>query len=76
MTTNDKQFTGLLIGILALFATVGFEIVTAQTATAQEIVQLDRVVVVGKRAAAPETVQLPRVLVTGHRAAEVQVAAN
>ena len=79
MTTNDKHFTALLIGIVGLFATVGFEIATAQTAHAQEVVQLERVVVFGKRAAAPETVQLPRVVVTGHRAVEaddVRVAAN
>ena len=76
MTTNDKHFTALLIGIVGLFATVGFEIATAQTAQAQEVVQLDRVVVFGKRAEAAERVQLPRVVVTGHRAADVQVAAN
>lgn len=79
MTTNDKHFTALLIGIVALFSTVGFQIATAQTVPEQELVQLDRVVVFGKRAAAPEMVQLPRVTVVGHRAAhadDVQVAAN
>ena len=79
MTTNDnKQFTALLIGIVALFSTVGFEMATAHAETMPEVVQLERVVVTAKRAEAQEIVQLPRVLVTAKRAAQaddIKVAA-
>ena len=71
-TTNDKYFTVLLIGVVALFTAFGYALANPAAATApQEFVKLERVVVVGKRA--PEmhaVVQLPRVVVTGHRAVE------
>lgn len=68
MTTNDKYFTVLLIGVVALFTTFGYALANPAAAAApQEFVKLERVVVVGKRAEMHAVVQLPRVVVTGHR---------
>ena len=69
MTTNDKQFTVLLIGVVALFTAFGYALAMPAEAAPQKIVKLERVVVVGKRAAEMQAVvQLPRVVVTGKRA--------
>ena len=70
-TTNDKYFTVLMLGIVALFVTFGYALAAPAAAAPQEIVKLERVVVVGKRAEMQAVVHLPRVVVTGKRAEHV-----
>ena len=71
MTSNDKYFSVLLIGVVAIFAAVGYELVKPEAAAPQEIVKLERVVIVGKRAEPQAVAQLPRVVIVGRRAAHV-----
>jgi len=77
-TTNDKYFAAYLLAIVGLFASVGYELAQPEAAAPkQEIVKLDRVVIVGHRAQAQTVAQLPRVVVTGKRdvhADDVRVA--
>lgn len=76
MNSNDKYFAIGLVGIVAIFGSVALELAQAATPAPQDVVQLERVIVVGKRA--PAVAQLPRVLIEGRRtlaADEVQVAA-
>lgn len=75
MSSNDKYFALGLVGIVAIFSSVVVELAQAATPAPQEIVQLERVVIVGKRA--PAVAQLPRVVIEGRRrgpASDVQVA--
>ena len=76
MSSNDKYFAIGLVGIVAIFGSVAFELVRAAAPAPQEVVKLERVVIVGKRA---QTVaQLPRVVIEGRRTLPgdgVQVAA-
>ena len=63
--------------LVALLGAASLAFMHVEPIAPQEIVQLERVVVVGKRAAAEEAVaivQLPRVVVTGHRSDAVQIA--
>ena len=76
MSSNDKYFAIGLVGIVAIFGSVVLELAQAATLAPQEVVQLERVVIVGKRTASME--QLPRVVIEGRRTlpgAGVQVAA-
>ncbi|MDN3918841.1 hypothetical protein [Roseateles violae] len=81
MNTSSK--TLFVAGLIALVGSTGF-VISAENAAApkQEIVKLERVVIVGKRAAPAtqvaqqqEIVKLPRVVVEGRRApADTQLA--
>ncbi|MDY0746406.1 hypothetical protein SNE35_17975 [Paucibacter sp. R3-3] len=76
MSSNDKYFALGLVGIVAIFGSVALELAQAATPAPQEVVKLERVVIVGKRA--PVVAQLPRVIIEGRRtlpADGVQVAA-
>ncbi|MDY0746542.1 hypothetical protein SNE35_18660 [Paucibacter sp. R3-3] len=75
MSSNDKYFALGLVGIVAIFGSVALELAQAATPAPQEVVKLERVVIVGKRA--PVVAQLPRVIIEGCRtlpADGVQVA--
>ena len=76
MSSNDKYFAIGLVGIVAIFGSVALELVQAAAPAPQEVVKLERVVIVGKRA---QTVaQVPRVVSEGRRTLPtdgVQVAA-
>jgi hypothetical protein len=77
MNSNDKYFSIGLIGILAIFASVAYELAQPEAVAPQEIVKLERVVIEGKRVASADAriEQLPRVVVVGRRAdAAVQLA--
>ncbi len=82
-SSNDKYFAIGLIGIVAIFASVAYELVQPEDVAPQEIVKLERVVIEGKRTpqvvavAQPRIEQLPRVVIEGRRSvslADVQVA--
>ncbi len=67
------------VASVAAAAAIGTGLAASSAQPAQEIVKLERVVIIGKRAdAVQEIAVLPRVVVTGHRTpeTEVQVAAN
>ncbi|WP_077034557.1 hypothetical protein [Pelomonas sp. KK5] len=75
MSSNDKYFALGLVGIVAIFGSVVLELAQAATPVPQEIVKLERVVIIGKRA--PVVAQLPRVVIEGRRsvqAGDVRVA--
>jgi len=77
MNTSAQALVFAVVSV-ATAAAIGTGLADWTEQSAPEVVQLERVVVVGKHAEAPtEVVQLPRVVVVGHRAAtaEVQVAA-
>ncbi|MET0519567.1 MAG: hypothetical protein ABW005_12130 [Burkholderiaceae bacterium] len=82
MNSNDKYFSIGLIGILAIFASVGYELAKPQATAPQEIVKLERVVIEGRRMAGAEPMlqariqQLPRVVVLGRRADAATVLAS
>ncbi|WP_077033123.1 hypothetical protein [Pelomonas sp. KK5] len=77
MSSNDKYFAIGLVGIVAIFCSVALELAQASsTPASQDIVKLERVVIIGKRA--PAVAQLPRVVIEGRRTASadgVQLAA-
>lgn len=60
----------IAIASVAAAATLGVTLADRTAAPAQEVVTLERVVVVGKRAGAPVVAQLPRVVIEGRRAAQ------
>lgn len=66
MSSNDKYFAIGLVGIVAIFGSVALELAQAATPAAQEVVKLERVVIVGKRV--HTVAQLPRVVIEGRRA--------
>ena len=74
MNTIAKNFVVALVTV-ASAAAIGTGLADRAAAQpAAEVVQLERVVVVGHRAEAPvEFAVLPRVVVTGHRAAQADV---
>ena len=80
-STSNKFFAAYLLAIVGLFASVGYELAKPEAVAPQEVVKLERVVILGKRAemqaAAQVAAQLPRVVITGKRdvhADDVQVA--
>lgn len=84
-TTSSRLAVALIAAITATVAlTASFAVMPQDGLPAQEIVKLERVVIVGKRALAadvqvsePRIEQLPRVVITGRRAAAVvQVAGS
>jgi hypothetical protein len=67
-TATTKSFA---LFAIAAVAVVGAAMLSPAKPAAREIVQLERVVIVGKRAEAPVIAQLPRVVITGRSAAAV-----
>ena len=66
----------IAVASVAAAAAIGVTLADRMTAPAQEVVKLERVVVVGKRADTQVVAQLPRVVIEGRRAvpADVTVA--
>ena len=82
MNTTTKTFVvTALIALTAIGGAIGTVVGHTDTAAKQEVVKLERVVIVAKRADAASQLakveQLPRVVIEGRRAdaASVQVAA-
>ena len=62
------------VASVSVAAAIGTGLADTAAAPEQQIVKLERVVIVGKRAEAlTEIAVLPRVVVTGHRAAEAEM---
>lgn len=76
---NAAKSLVLAVASVAAAAAIGMALADAGANRAQakqEIVKLDRVVIIGKRAQAQASavVQLPRVVIEGHRMAHTQLA--
>jgi hypothetical protein len=82
MTTTAFSAKSIALAAIAAVATVGAAMLGSSSPAQAEVVQLERVLIVGKRSAtaaeAAVVAQLPRVVITGRSTAsrdEVQVAA-
>ena len=72
MNTAAKTFATAFAAVAAA-AAIGIGLANRNAAPATEVVQLERVVVVGKRADTAVVAKLPRVVIEAHRAAPAEV---
>jgi hypothetical protein len=71
MNTTIAAAKSFVLFAIAAVAVVGAAMLSPAKPAGRQIVQLERVVIVGKRAEAPVIAQLPRVVVTGRSTAAV-----